>query len=176
MELFETNRLRVRSLKSKDKQSFIELLSDPNIIDPIPQRRLSETQILNKFQDHLNLEWKDIYRENYTCGIFEKGNLEMIGLCLFLTNDENDKELGYRFKSRYWGKGYGTEIVEGTLKYYFNTLHAKKVSADVNTANIGSVKILGKFMKPVREFFNEERQCTVRRYSIEKTDWLQNMR
>ena len=81
--MFETERLVVRSLESKDKNKFIELLSDPKIINPIPQSRFSETQILDKFQEHLNLECKDLHREKYTCGIFEKGNPEMIGLCLF---------------------------------------------------------------------------------------------
>lgn len=173
MKVFETERLVVRSLESKDKNNFIELLSDPKIIDPIPQSRFSETQILDKFHENLNLKWSDLHREKYTCGIFEKGNPEMIGLCLFLTNDETDKELGYRFRFNSWGKGFGTEIARGMIDHYFNTLNAQKVAADVNTDNIGSVKILEKLMSPVREFFNEERHCRVRRYSIEKNNWLQ---
>lgn len=52
----------------------------------------------------MNLKLKDLQRENHTCRIFEKGNPEMIGLCLFLTKDENDKELGYRFRIEYWEK------------------------------------------------------------------------
>ena len=42
----------------------------------------------------------------------------MIGLCLFLTNDDTDKELGNRFRFNSWGKGYGTEIGRGMLDYY----------------------------------------------------------
>lgn len=171
MEMFETKKLVVRSLEGKDKSYFIELLSDPKIIDPIPQLTLTEVQILDKFHEHLNLEWEDLHREKYICGIFEKDNPEMIGLCLFLTNDENDKELGYRFRFNYWGKGYGSEIARGMIDYYFDRLNAQKVAADVNIKNIGSVKILKKFMTPVKEFYNEERQCRVRRYIIEKEDW-----
>ena len=173
MIIFETKRLTVRSLENNDKQNFIELLSDPKIIDPIPQSRLSESQILDKFQQNVNLKVRDLQRGKYTCGIFEKGNPEMIGLCLFLTNDDNDKELGYRFRNDFWGKGYGTETTRGMIHHYFNVLNVEKITADVNTENIGSVKILEKFMKPLKEFFNEERNCTVRRYSIEKENWLQ---
>lgn len=97
----------------------------------------------------------------------------MIGLCLFLTNDENEKELGYRFRINYLGKGYGTETTKGMIDYYFNELHVKKVTADVNTENIGWVKILEKFINPVKEFFNEGRNCTVRSYEIEKNNRLQ---
>ena len=148
------------------------MLSHPKIIDPIPQSRFSETQILDKFQEHLNLECKDLHREKYTCGIFEKGNPEMIGLCLFLTNDETDKELGYRFTFNSWGKGYGTEIARGMIDYYLNTINAEKVAADVNTETIGSVKILEKLMTHMWEFFNEERRCMARRFSVEKNNWL----
>lgn len=172
MEVFETNRLVVRTLESKDQNNFIELLSDPKIIEPIPQSKLSESQILDKFYENLDLTWSDLQREKYTCGIFEKGNPEMIGLCLFLTNDENDRELGYRFRVDYWGKGYGTETTKGMLQHYFKTLNTQKVAADVNTENIGSAKILEKFMIPVKEFFNPERNCTVRRYCIEKRNWV----
>jgi len=58
------------------------------------------------------------------------------------------------------------------IDYYFNRLNVEKVAADVNTKNIGSAKILEKFMKPIREFYNQERHCMVRRYIIEKTDWI----
>lgn len=172
MEVFETKRLVVRTLESKDQNNFIELLSDSKIIEPIPQSKLSESQILDKFYENLDLKWSDLQREKYTCGIFEKGNPEMIGLCLFLTNDENDRELGYRFRVDYWGKGYGTETTKGMLQHYFKTLNTQKVAADVNTENIGSAKILEKFMRPVKEFFNPERNCTVRRYCIEKRNWV----
>ena len=172
MIIFETKRLIINSLENKDQNNFIQLLSDPKIIDPIPQPRFTESEILNKFHDNLNLELNDLQRDKYTCGIFEKGNPEMIGLCLFLTNDENDKELGYRFRREYWGKGYGTEATKGMIDHYFNELNVEKVAADVNTENIGSAKILEKFMKPVKEFFNEERNCTVRRYEIEQHNWL----
>ncbi|MCB0476427.1 MAG: GNAT family N-acetyltransferase, partial [Flavobacteriaceae bacterium] len=104
---------------------------------------------------------------------FERGKTELIGLALFLINEEDEKELGYRFREKYWGKGYGTEITKGMLEYYFKQMKVGKVTADVNIANVGSVKILDKFMKPVREFFNERDNCTDRRYELTKNNWLQ---
>ena len=59
------------------------------------------------------------------------------------------------------------------INYYLDELKFDKITADVNIENIGSVKILEKFMKPVREFFNERDNCTNRRYKIEKNNWLQ---
>lgn len=172
MKLFETERLLIKSLETKDQKYFTELVSDPKIIAPIPQPKFTEEQIVAKFQENLNLGLSDLQKERSIFGIFEKGNSEMIGLCLFLTNDEKERELGYRFRVPYWGKGYGTETAKGIIDYYFNTLQVNKVTADVNTENRGSVTILKKFMKPVKEFFNERDHCTDRRYEIEKKNWL----
>lgn len=171
MKLFETERLIVKNLELEDRDFFEELLSDPKIIEPIPQPKFTENQILEKFSESLNVK-SVLEKERCACGIFEKENPEMIGLCLFLTNDENEKELGYRFRVKYWGKGYGTETTKGMIDYYFKELNIDKVTADVNIDNIGSVKILNKLMKPVREFFNERDNCTDRRYEINKNKWL----
>ncbi len=142
MKIFETNRLIVKTLSDKDKEYFIELLSDPRIIEPIPQIKFSRNEILEKFSDYLKSNGNFKEREKFACGIFEKGNQEMIGLCLFLTNNENDNELGYRFRVNYWGKGYGTEITKGLIDYYFKEFNIGKVTADVNIENVRSVKIL----------------------------------
>jgi ribosomal-protein-alanine N-acetyltransferase len=56
----------------------------------------------------------------------------MIGLALFLINEEGEKELGYRFRVDYWRKGYGTETTKGMLEYYFQQMNVSKVTADVN--------------------------------------------
>ena len=88
-------------------------------------------------------------------------------------NEDGEKELGYRFRANYWGKGYGTETVKGMLEYYFLQMSVNKVTADVNITNVGSVKILEKFMTPVKEFFNQRDNCKERRYELEKNNWLQ---
>ncbi|WP_319499527.1 GNAT family N-acetyltransferase [uncultured Draconibacterium sp.] len=173
MELFKTERLVVKSLKAEDRVYFAELFTDPKVLELIPQKAFSEGQITDRFNKVQNFELDDLKYKKCACGIYETGNTELIGLALFLINDNNDKELGYRFRVNYWGKGYGTEITKGMLEYYFQQLKVSKVTADVNIANSGSVKILDKFMNPVSEFFNERDNCTDRRYEIEKNRWLQ---
>ena len=168
MIIFETDRLIIKSLEPANKNDFAELFTDPKILDLIPQKAYTESQISDRFNINLDLKTSALTNEKCTCGIFEKGNSEMIGLCLFLINENDEQELGYRFKVNYWGKGYGTETTKGMLNYYFKVLNVDKVTADVNIENVGSVKILNKFMKPVSEFFNERDNCTDRRYEIEK--------
>jgi ribosomal-protein-alanine N-acetyltransferase len=174
MKILETERLIIRSLKKADKKYFAELFTDPRVLELIPQKAFTENQITERFDKSLNLNLNDLSNQKYACGIFEKGNAELIGLALFLINKNDEKELGYRFRVEYWGKGYGTETTKGMLEYYFQKMNESKVTADVNMANVGSVKILDKFMTPVREFFNERDNCTDRRYEIEKNNWLQH--
>ena len=172
MLIFQTNRLIIKTLEREDKEYFIELLSAPEIIDPIPQPVFSMEDMMDKFEDNLNLTGNILDNKTSVWGIFEKGNSEMIGLCLFLTNDENVRELGYRFRAKYWGKGFGTELTKGIIDFSFYELKINKISADVSVENLASVTILNKFMKPIREFFNERDNCTDRRYQIEKENWI----
>ena len=174
MILFKTERLIIKTLETEDQNLFFELFSDPKIIRLIPQLKIPENQLLERFSRNLNVTGSDLITQKCDFGIFEIGNPEIIGLCSFLINDENEKEIGYRFRVAFWGKGYGTETTEAMIDYYFNVMHVDKVTADVDIVNVGSVKILSKFMTPLSEFFNERENCTDRRYQITRDQWLKN--
>ncbi|MEW7280145.1 GNAT family N-acetyltransferase [Aquimarina sp. 2201CG1-2-11] len=173
MKIFETERLTINVLKEKDQDIFVELLSDPRIIDPAPHQTVDMENILKKFRSNLKLCTVPIKNQDNIWGVFEKGNSEMIGITAILTNAEGDWELGYRFRIKHWGHGFGTEVASGTVKYCFEKLNFEKITADVDIENIASVKILEKTMFPVKEFYNEEDQCTDRRYEIKRKDWPQ---
>ncbi|WP_159023621.1 GNAT family N-acetyltransferase [Formosa sp. L2A11] len=174
MIVFETERLIIKGLEPVDKVYFTELLTNPEILKLIPQIPFTENQILNRFNKNLNLKVSQLYHEKCVLGIFEKHNPNLIGLSLFLMKADNTHELGYRFRVKYWGKGYATETTKGMLDYYFKVMQVDKVMADANIANSGSIKILEKFMSPIKEFFNERDQCTDRRYQINKHDYLKD--
>ncbi len=171
MTIFQTERLDINELKQKDYPFFVELLSAPEIIDPIPQPKWSLEEIQKQFEKFTNYPVHPLDHEIVVWGVFEKNKEEVIGLCALLTNDEKDRELAYRFRKKYWGIGYGTEVAKGTIDFCFNQLDLHLITADVNTENIGSVKILEKFLNPIREFYNERDQCTDRRYHLKKENW-----
>jgi len=172
MLIFETERLAVRTLTSDDYNYFAELLSDPAIVSLIPQPPYPKAAIDEKFQANLHLAPNIIDNKHCAWGIYEKGKTELIGLCLFLTNDEEDRELGYRFRVPYWRKGYGTEVTQGMLKFCFETLKLDKITADCDATNIGSKKILDRTLRFVRAFYNERDNCTDRRYALTREEWL----
>lgn len=174
MIIFKTDRLEIREMKEVDLLFFIELLSAPEIIEPIPQPKWTEEEIINKFKDFIDYPINPKTKDKVIWGVYEKDKNELIGLCAFLTNDEDQREIGYRFRKKYWGVGYGTELTKNMIEYCFNDLELMTLTADVNTQNIGSVKILEKFFKPVKEFYNERDKSLDRRYILEKEIWLQH--
>ena len=161
----------MRRMKKEDSPFFIELVSKPEIIDPIPQQKWSEKEIQERFEEFSSYLMPPLQSEKTIWGIYQHGNDELIGLCGLLTNDEDDREVGYRFRKPYWGKGYGTEVTRGMLNYCFNQLDIALITADVNITNTASVRILERFMKPASEFFNEKDNCTDRRYTVSKEEW-----
>ena len=170
MIIFETERLIIKELELADFPYWTELLTDHRIIDPIPQPVFSEKVIKEKFNENLNAAKVILDNKRVIWGVFVKEDPSMMGLCMFLTNDEGDREIGYRFRVDYWGKGYGTEMTQGMLDFCFNTLGVDKITADAAVENIGSIKILSKFMHPVRDFFNPRDNCTDRRFELLKSN------
>ncbi|CAM1343519.1 GNAT family N-acetyltransferase [Tenacibaculum amylolyticum] len=170
MKIFETDRLIIRNLTKVDSEDYFDMMGNPNVMSLIPRKVMSREESdkhLNNFVD------KDqTLTDTKVWGIETKSNHEFIGLCAFLKNNENEDEIGYRLREKYWRKGFGTEIAKGLIKFGFEEFEMDKITADVDTKNLNSVKILEKFMVRTKEFFNESDNCTDRRYEILRNNWL----
>jgi ribosomal-protein-alanine N-acetyltransferase len=175
MIFFETKRLSIRSLKSADFPFFKELFTDAEVLRLIPQKALSEEELHTRFTRSLNLELQHIHERKCDCAIFKKGTAELIGLVLFLINEEGEREMGYRFRKAYWKKGYGMETAKGLLHFYFTEVNAIRVIADAYIENKGSLRILEQLMTFEKKFFNEKEECTERRYALTKAHWLKQI-
>lgn len=171
MIVFNSERLIVKKVERVHKNEFVELLTAEEIITAIPQECPSKEEIEAKFKKAITFDGLILENNVSILGVFEKNQLEMIGLVAFLTNDEGDRELGYRFRKPYWGKGYATEITKRMIEYSFAELKLNKITADVWVENKASNKVLSKFLNPVKEFYNEYDSCTDRRYELLKKDW-----
>jgi ribosomal-protein-alanine N-acetyltransferase len=145
-------------------------MSNHNVMYPIPRPVMDKAESDTNFENHLNaLPTTDIK----VMAIETKDKNAFIGICAYLKNNNNQDEIGYRLREQFWGVGYGTETTKGLIDYAFNTLNLELLTADVNTANVNSVKILDKFFTRDVEFYNEEDQCKDRRHTLKKEDWKQ---
>ncbi|SFT39715.1 Protein N-acetyltransferase, RimJ/RimL family [Lishizhenia tianjinensis] len=168
---FPLPRLEIKSLSQKDFPYFVELVTAPEIVNPVPHEPWSKEKIDENFKEFSKYQEYSEAKSRAVWGIFEQGKKELIGLCALLRNDEDQPEIGYRFRKKYWGKGYATELTQGMIHYCFKNLGLELVTADVNIENIGSVKVLEKCFTPVREFYNERDKSTDRRYQLLKEDY-----
>lgn len=171
MTIFQTERLLIRTLKKEDAEDYFDMMGNPNVMNPIPRDVMSREESNKHLNNMLNTEHTASDKKVWAIEL--KSENKFIGLCAFLKNNENEDEIGYRLREKYWRKGLGTEVTIGLLNYGFNQLKMDKITADVNSQNLNSVKILEKFMTAKKEFFNESDNCTDRRYELLKNNWLQ---
>jgi [ribosomal protein S5]-alanine N-acetyltransferase len=166
--IFETTRLFVRRLGENDEAAFFELMSNPNVMNPIPQKPFDKEESASKLKELIVLEKSSDKKIWCLC---EKGRNNLIGICGVYKNDEKEDEIIYRIMETYWGKGYGTEIAKGLIDYWFANMKSDLITADVCVDNMKSVKILSKFFTVQKEFFNINDNCTDRRYILKRENW-----
>lgn len=76
-----------------------------------------------------------------------KENNQLLGYCgiaIDQIDGKDEKELGYRIDSRYWGQGLATEAASATLRYGFEQFNLPYVLGIVERANLASVRVLEK--------------------------------
>ncbi|PHR72231.1 MAG: GNAT family N-acetyltransferase [Lutibacter sp.] len=137
--IFETERLFVRKLAFTDFESFHEMQSNKNVMRFVRAKVMTYDDnkkdlkdVIEKYDNPTNDFW--IY------AVERKSDSVFVGTIAFV-KDKKDDEIGYRFLEKYWGNGYGTEIIQGMISY------AKKIKfpsliAYVSPDNIGSEKII----------------------------------
>lgn len=57
-------------------------------------------------------------------------------------HDGHNLEISYQFVPKWWGAGYGTEVVKSVLKYAFDELNLPKVVAETQSKNTSSCRLL----------------------------------
>lgn len=165
--ILETARLYARPLSESDQAAFFELMGNPNVMDPIPQKTLTELESAAKLKELIVLEKTSATKIWCLC---IEGSDDLIGICGVLKNDNGEDEIAYRLLESDWGKGYGTEVAKGLIDYCFDVLHSELVTADVWIENTKSIKILEKFFRPQKEFYNPHDDCMDRRYILRRAD------
>ncbi|WP_246589447.1 GNAT family N-acetyltransferase [Desertibacillus haloalkaliphilus] len=139
---FETKRLMVRDIEMSDKEEIYALYSDPNVMqfdNSSGFQSLEETeqfiaQIQNPYVDDGSIRW----------AIVQKQTGDLIGTCGFRNWDRHSQhaEIGGNISSKYWRKGYATELLPKLIEYGFNHLQLNKIHAYTLTKNKAVLRLL----------------------------------
>ena len=166
MQTLQTKRLLIRRFSIDDLETVHQIL------DPEMQWDGANVSLEQRRQDlqyNIKLaEWNDGSRLFGYRGIFLKVAEHLVGLCgfhpwlwtpsqkalfwpeLFRVPETADEyahasfELSilYGLSNKHRGQGYATEAANALMKYAFDTLQVKRVFADTNRSNVGSINVM----------------------------------
>ncbi|WP_226038083.1 GNAT family N-acetyltransferase [Aquibacillus saliphilus] len=142
---FETNSLLIRNINLNDKKEIYSIYSDPGVLkfdnssgfSNIKEAEDFIRQILNPHLDDNSIRWAIINKET--------GN--PIGTCGFRNWDRESRhaEIGGNFMSKYWGKGFATELIPKIVQYGFDHLRLNKIHAYTLRKNKAVLKLLERY-------------------------------
>ena len=141
--LFETSRLMLRRTEENDRDLFLRLFCDVEMM-----RYLGGIWTVKDTEETLH-EWRDEWgKNNYYYGVISlKNSGEAVGIAGF-TEDTNPEEPGLEFSwfvlPEHQKKGFASEITESMLKYVFEDLKKDRLFAETHPENAASNHVLEK--------------------------------
>lgn len=168
--LFETNRLTIRELTQSDIDGFYDMQSSHTVMDMVPDKVMSMDACIKDLDIRINNYTADS-NEFDVWAVIDNQTSEFTGTCALVYEQKGGVEIGYRFREKFWGKGIATEVTQGLIDYVFTNRTENLIVADVSKFNVGSTKILEKFMILVGESFNKEDNCQDLHFELKKSNY-----
>jgi [ribosomal protein S5]-alanine N-acetyltransferase len=140
----ETERLFLKLYEKKDKEYFVKLATDADVMKYVDRGVLTPEQSESLWQKLV----KDFYAQGVDTiwAVLAKEDSRYIGHAAIGPRPEKseDWEISYLLKGDEWNKGFATEIVRGIIDYGFKDLNLPEVFATVKPANKNSIRVLKK--------------------------------
>lgn len=137
-----TKRLVIRSMTSDDLPALFSLWSDPIVMRFSVLGPLSIDQVTNLLKECI-LPHQEEHGFSL-CVVEESDSGQMIG-CAGLLHQNIDGqilvELGYRFHTAFWGKGFATEAGTALARYAFDVLGLDQMISVIDPGNINSINV-----------------------------------
>lgn len=140
--ILETERLILRETVVEDAPDLYEMDADLEVQqytgDVLPA---SVEDIFERISNYA--DYKKYGYGRWTTVL--KNTNEIIGWCgLKYLQDIQETDIGYRWKPKYWNKGYATEASMACLKYGFDQFELKQIVAQVLPENKASIRVMEK--------------------------------
>jgi ribosomal-protein-alanine N-acetyltransferase len=165
--LIETARLLLRPMIWSDVDALLHIFSDPKVMASFGEPPFDRARMERWVQRNLD------HQTQYGYGLFSvtlKSDGLLIGDCgpeLHEVDGELEAELGYDFRSDYWGQGFATEAASAVRDYAFNILELPRLISLIRVGNEASRRVAEKVgMKCVAELNRYDRRYW--KYSMER--------
>jgi RimJ/RimL family protein N-acetyltransferase len=130
-------RLVLRQLREDDAAALFPVLSDPEVMiwwSSGPHGSLAETEAYvkgNATED-----------KGYLCWAITAGDDVALGWVILIDGKPDVKEIGYILHRDHWGRGIAREAVARVIDHGFNDLKLRRIFADTDPENAGSIGLL----------------------------------
>jgi [ribosomal protein S5]-alanine N-acetyltransferase len=141
----ETPRLVIRTFEARDAESWLALVTDPEVLRFLPpgpdptiedsQRVISDRRVMERDLGHAM--W----------AVEEKTTMAFVGQCGLRPVDEGagrEIDLAYHYTTASWNKGYGTEAAIAVLAHGLGPVGLDAIMAVVVPENVGSWRVMEK--------------------------------
>lgn len=164
--IFETNRLMTRKLTAEDLPKLITMQSDPEVMRFITGIPMSPAVTEEKLRRDLT-QYEEKEPWITVVAVTLKGTNTFIGTLAIYKEEKSEWQIGYRFLTEYWGKGYGVEVLSAFLKNLSAYSTLKEVRGTADKRNNPSIRVMEKAgMRFIREYFLEEEGLWESEYGI----------
>lgn len=140
----ETARLVIRSFEPRDAESWLALVTDPDVCRYLPA---GPPPTLDTFFTVLERRHALERERGFALwAVDAKETGAFVGQCgLYPAEGTGPEiELAYHYDTSVWGKGYGTEAASAVLAYAFGPLELDRAIAVVMPENVGSCRVVEK--------------------------------
>jgi [ribosomal protein S5]-alanine N-acetyltransferase len=139
-QVFETERLMVRSYVSADKLNFFLLNGNPDVVRYI--RPAKSREECDAFLEQIMADER-IYPLFGRWAVIEKKSKEFVGsFAVIPVENEQHMQLGYALLPEHWKKGFATELTRAGLEYVFSRTGLDTIYAYTEKPNLASQKVL----------------------------------
>lgn len=139
-----TARLKLRPFNENDLQNLIDLDQDPEVMKYLGGKTIPTEELQAMLPKILERQPKWVTYGTWMADELSSG--ETIGWFTLkpLAQLNNEYEVGYRLKKKFWGKGYATEGTKFLVDYGFTKLGLPNIIACTDLNNANSQKVLMK--------------------------------
>ena len=139
-----TRRLLMRPLHADDAPGMYAIYSDPETMRYWSSNRIAELQeAAQMVSQDLQLQFGGTAA--FWAVVLPKTGRVIGKFTLFhIDRDNRRAELGYVLNRRFWGKGYGSELLGALLQTCFEHFELHRLEADIDPDNAASLALLRK--------------------------------
>ena len=142
--MIETDRLILRTMMPEDVDDLLIIFSDPLVMASFGGQ-LFDRVMMERWVGR-NLAHQQQYGYGLFSVILKAGEL-LVGDCgleHMEVDGSQEVEIGYDFRSDYWGRGLATEAAAAVRDYAFSTLGLARVVSLIRPDNIASLRVAEK--------------------------------